>query len=394
MVRFRRLAGGLTVALGMGLLTAQAADAGTSTVVIIDNPTTTHTYRGSTFTVVGFAVPNSTVVLHYHRAGTAPTDYSIERSVRSDSNGVWYREAKLDVDYRVFATVGTGNPHSGTVLFTAASPSPVTISNPGTTKLPFGQPFTVKGTAAPYVPVVVHYRRTSAPAVDIPRTVYTDRTGHWDRTAVEDTSYTVFATVGTANPHSSTVLFAGHQATVGDVLDIDVSPTSGPDTTVVTTVGTQLRRFSNTVPNATPAAGMRWVEVSVCVRNRGPEGYFYDGDTGSFYVRDSAGKSYSDTDAVGSEARINLSGVAIGELRCGGRVFEVPASASIVSFSYAPGTEPNYYVGRWAVSGAPIPPTAPAQAPARVATPAAPAATAPTQPATAPAPAPAHAPVG
>jgi len=349
-VLLRRLAAVLAVALGVGLLTGQVASA--AQVVYVGNPAVTRVYHGATIAVVGFAVPGATVVLHYHRAGTAATDYSIERSVRADpTDGFWFRESVLDVDYRVFATVGIGNPHSATLLFTSAGATParITSTTPAQTHKPFYELFNVTGTAAPFIQVQLHYRRTSAPTVDIARTVFTDQTGSWSRTAVLDSSYTVFATIGLGNPHSATVGYFGHDATVGDILDVDFSPSSGSPNTVLTVLGAQFASYTDpVVGGATPPAGKRYTQAHVCVRNRGPQ-VFSDDPTGSFDLIDTVGSNpaISPEAFAQGEAPVNLSSMQVGELRCGALLFAVPLGSAYDQLGYAPGLVPNHYQVRW-----------------------------------------------
>ncbi len=355
-VLLRRLAAVLAVTLGMGLLTGQAANA--AVVVEVGNPAVTRVFHGATYAVVGFAAPGATVVLHYHRAGTAATDYSIERSVRADpTDGFWFRESVLDVDYRVFATVGIGNPHSPTLLFTSAGATSarITSTTPAETHKPFGQLFVVKGTAAPFIRVQLHYRRISAPTVDIARTVFTDQKGNWSRTALMDTSYTVFATIGSGNPHSATVGYFGHQAAVGDTLDIDYAPTSGLPSAVQTTLGVQFRSYDNPVVGITPPVGTRYTQAHVCVRNRGPQ-VFSDLPSGSFALIDGAvgfSSAVPPLSFTQGEIPLDLNGMAVNELRCGALLFAVPLSSTVNQLAYAPGLEASYYQGRWNVPGAP-----------------------------------------
>ncbi|MDQ2757077.1 MAG: hypothetical protein M3Y71_11005 [Actinomycetota bacterium] len=351
-MRFRRLAAVLAVTLGAGLLTTQVAVAAQGPYVA--NKAVTRVYHGATYTVLGYATPGTTVVLHYHRAGTAANDYSIERSVRAAADGFWVRESVLDVDYRVFATVGTGNPHSATVLFTSSGATAPVITGPSQA-LPFGQLFTVRGTAAPFIQVQLHYRRTSAPTVDIARTVYTDENGAWSRTAVLDTSYTAFATIGLGHPHSATVTYTGHQATVGDKLDIDYAPTSGTPDNVLTTLGVEFRSYVDPRPDLTPPAGSRYTEAYLCVRNRGPQ-VFSDDPVNAFVLLDGAvgGRSAINPESSAQgHVQLDLTTMAVGELRCGALLFVVPLSSTTNQLAYAPGLLPNYYEGRWTVPSTP-----------------------------------------
>ena len=59
-------------------------------------------------TLTGTALAGSTVFLHFHRRGTAATDYSIVRSVTAASDGTWQRSYLADTDYRVFTSRAAG----------------------------------------------------------------------------------------------------------------------------------------------------------------------------------------------------------------------------------------------------------------------------------------------
>jgi hypothetical protein len=118
----RRLLGAVLASVALtGLVPISEASAAAGPN--ITNPATTYLKVNQQFTVKGTATPGALVVLHYHKQGTPFSDYSIVRSVRAASSGAWSRTSLLNVDYRVFATVGIGNPHSKTVLFTRAAPT-------------------------------------------------------------------------------------------------------------------------------------------------------------------------------------------------------------------------------------------------------------------------------
>jgi hypothetical protein len=74
--------------------------------------------KKSTVTLTGTGLPGKTLTLHFHRAGTAATDYSILRTVTVGSNGIWSRPYVADVDYRVYATLPNATS-SPTVLIQA-----------------------------------------------------------------------------------------------------------------------------------------------------------------------------------------------------------------------------------------------------------------------------------
>ena len=64
------------------------------------------------YTLTGTAVAGSTVFLHFHRRGTAATDYSIVRSVTAAADGTWKRSYLADTDYRVFTSRTAGSDSS------------------------------------------------------------------------------------------------------------------------------------------------------------------------------------------------------------------------------------------------------------------------------------------
>ena len=59
---------------------------------------------GSVFAITGTAPVGETVSLHFHKAGTPATDYSIVRTVTADNTGFWIRPIAAIVDYRYYAT--------------------------------------------------------------------------------------------------------------------------------------------------------------------------------------------------------------------------------------------------------------------------------------------------
>ena len=107
---------------------------------VITNADTTYGKLNKPIIVVGTAAPGATVVLHFHRAGTASSNYSIVRTVKANSAGKWSKSFILNPDYRVFATVGSGNPHSKTALFTSATapPNPTALGGTQNVKADFG----------------------------------------------------------------------------------------------------------------------------------------------------------------------------------------------------------------------------------------------------------------
>ena len=78
----------------------------------ITGATTKLAAKGHTVLLVGHSAPHTSVLLHFHKAGTAATDYSLLRSVHVDANGVWTKPVVLSVDYRVYASRGTYHPYT------------------------------------------------------------------------------------------------------------------------------------------------------------------------------------------------------------------------------------------------------------------------------------------
>ena len=74
------------------------------------------TRRGHTITLTGHGAPHSSVLLHFHKAGTAATNFRLLRSVHVGANGVWSKTVTVSVDYRVFASRGVLHPYSPRVL--------------------------------------------------------------------------------------------------------------------------------------------------------------------------------------------------------------------------------------------------------------------------------------
>ena len=75
----------------------------------VNGPYTRSAPRNSTVLLSGHAAPNTPVTLHFHRAGTPAGDYSIIRTVASNSNGTWTRPLALVTDQRLYATRGASS---------------------------------------------------------------------------------------------------------------------------------------------------------------------------------------------------------------------------------------------------------------------------------------------
>jgi hypothetical protein len=81
----------------------------------VNGPTSRTVRRNSTVAISGTATPGATVTLHFHKAGTAASDYSILRTVSVGSRGSWSRSYLASTDYRYFASLPNGQV-SPTVL--------------------------------------------------------------------------------------------------------------------------------------------------------------------------------------------------------------------------------------------------------------------------------------
>jgi hypothetical protein len=68
--------------------------------------------KGATIVLVGHGAPHGSVLLHFHKAGTPATDYSLLRAVHVDANGVWTKPVVVSVDYRVYASRGALHPYT------------------------------------------------------------------------------------------------------------------------------------------------------------------------------------------------------------------------------------------------------------------------------------------
>jgi uncharacterized protein YkwD len=102
---------------------ATSGTAQSSTIQVQVSPTITGATslvvrKKSTYTIRGTGIPGATVTIHFHKAGTAATDYSILRTVTVASNGTWSRSYVASVDYRFFASLPNGQV-SPTVLVQA-----------------------------------------------------------------------------------------------------------------------------------------------------------------------------------------------------------------------------------------------------------------------------------
>ena len=72
----------------------------------VAGPVSRTVVKKSTVVLTGTGVAGSTVVIHFHKAGTAADDYSLLRTVTVAGNGTWTRSIVADVDYRFYVTSG------------------------------------------------------------------------------------------------------------------------------------------------------------------------------------------------------------------------------------------------------------------------------------------------
>jgi hypothetical protein len=75
--------------------------------------------KGTTYTIAGTGIPGAAVTVHFHKAGTAPDDFSLLRTVTVSGDGSWSRSYVAAVDYRFFATLPNGT-RSTTILVKAS----------------------------------------------------------------------------------------------------------------------------------------------------------------------------------------------------------------------------------------------------------------------------------
>ena len=96
---------------------AQVGTKVSATVLVQATPsvvgsTTRLARKGHTIVLVGHGTPHSSVLLHFHKAGTPATDYSLLRSVHVDARGIWTKPVVVSVDYRVFGSRGVLHPYT------------------------------------------------------------------------------------------------------------------------------------------------------------------------------------------------------------------------------------------------------------------------------------------
>ena len=96
---------------------------GTSATVLnqpaptVDGPRARQIAKDSQYSLTGAGLPGGTLYLHFHASGTAANDYTLVRSVTSDSSGHWVHNYLADQDYRMFVSRSAGNGGSASPSF-------------------------------------------------------------------------------------------------------------------------------------------------------------------------------------------------------------------------------------------------------------------------------------
>ena len=80
---------------------------------LINGPLNVLTAKNKPFLITGKAAPYSLLFLHFHKAGTPASDYSIVRAVRTNSVGVWSRSILASSDYRYYASRNAADTPAG-----------------------------------------------------------------------------------------------------------------------------------------------------------------------------------------------------------------------------------------------------------------------------------------
>jgi len=144
---------------------------------------------GSTFVIRGTAPAGDVVLLHFHKRGTATNDYSMVRSVTTNSSGSWSRSILANTDYRYYATDGSAT--SNNVLF---NPRP-TVSGPLTRVVAKNHTTSISGTSVPGTTVYVHFHKAGTAASDysIVRAVTANSSGAWTKSFLASVDYRIFA---------------------------------------------------------------------------------------------------------------------------------------------------------------------------------------------------------
>ena len=80
---------------------------------VVGGPLDVFTAKNLPFTITGKAAPYSLLFLHFHKQGTPAADYSIVRTVRTNSIGTWSRAILASSDYRYYASRNAGDTPAG-----------------------------------------------------------------------------------------------------------------------------------------------------------------------------------------------------------------------------------------------------------------------------------------
>ena len=85
----------------------------------VNGPASRIVKRNANYTITGTSIPGTTVSIHFHRAGTAATDYSIVRRVSVAGNGTWSKTYFANIDYRLYVTSDANGTATGKYLIQA-----------------------------------------------------------------------------------------------------------------------------------------------------------------------------------------------------------------------------------------------------------------------------------
>ena len=159
--------------------------------VTISGPSVVHPPYNRAFYITGTAPAGASVDLHFHRAGTASTDFSIVRTVVANGAGNWVRLITPNVDYRYYASVGT-NPVA--VSGTVANEPAATLDGPDTRTVARNATYTLTGTSVPGSVVYLHFHQAGTAADDysIVRSITTGADGTWTRPYLASTDYRLY----------------------------------------------------------------------------------------------------------------------------------------------------------------------------------------------------------
>ena len=167
--------------------------------VTIDGSAVRMTHLNSRFAITGTAPAGALVTLHFHQAGTAPSDYSIVRTTVADSMGNWSDVLVTNVDHRYFAKVGGA---TSSVVLNQLEVATVDGARARITSA--GHTYILTGTASPGSTVWLHFHRFGMAAGDfsIVRSVVADADGNWTRSYLAEADYRLYAS-NAATPHAA-----------------------------------------------------------------------------------------------------------------------------------------------------------------------------------------------